>query len=166
MYLENNSPNRIPMNPILAWIFVALWMLLIFLFSAQNGTDSGSVSRTIAEATLRLFNQAASESAIAGLESVIRNLAHGSVFFILAILTSNAMTRTGITDIRNAIVTLAGCALYAVTDEWHQSFVPGRAMQIEDLGIDLLGIILAVLIYQGIVILRYYKSKREKEEAF
>lgn len=166
MYLENNPSNRIPMNPILAWTLVGIWMLLIFLFSAQSGTDSGSLSRSIAEATLRLFNQAATETTITAFEGVIRSLAHGSVFFILAVLTSNALTRINMTDIRNAIIALIGCALYAGSDEYHQSFVSGRAMQIEDFAIDMLGVVLAIAIYQGLSILRYIRNKKEKEEVF
>jgi VanZ family protein len=37
------------------------------------------------------------------------------------------------------------CILYAVTDEIHQSFVPGRSPRIFDVGIDTLGTLLGLL---------------------
>jgi VanZ family protein len=42
---------------------------------------------------------------------------------------------------------LAGCMLYALSDEFHQLFVPGRAFQLSDLGLDLFGIIIGLLLY-------------------
>jgi VanZ family protein len=39
--------------------------------------------------------------------------------------------------------------LYAISDELHQSFVPGRTPSIGDVLIDGCGIILAVLIYKN-----------------
>lgn len=40
------------------------------------------------------------------------------------------------------------CLLYALSDEYHQTFVPGRLFQIQDLLIDGVGIITGILIYQ------------------
>jgi VanZ family protein len=37
------------------------------------------------------------------------------------------------------------CILYAITDEIHQSFVPGRAPRVLDVGIDALGSVLGLL---------------------
>ncbi len=55
--------------------------------------------------------------------------------------------------------------LYAASDEFHQSFVPGRGPSIVDIGIDSLGVltgILAVLII--ISIYRALKSDKKIEE--
>ena len=55
--------------------------------------------------------------------------------------------------------------LYAASDEFHQSFVPGRSPSIVDVGIDSLGVltgILAVLII--ISIYRALKSDKKIEE--
>jgi VanZ family protein len=37
------------------------------------------------------------------------------------------------------------CILYAATDEFHQSFVPGRSARVMDVGIDTLGALLGLL---------------------
>jgi len=39
------------------------------------------------------------------------------------------------------------CLLYALSDEYHQTFVPGRLFQIQDLLIDSAGILAGILIY-------------------
>lgn len=46
--------------------------------------------------------------------------------------------------------------LYGVSDEIHQSFVPGRVASIADLGIDLVGILLSLLT------IRFYERIAEK----
>lgn len=67
--------------------------------------------------------------------------AHAAVYGVLAVLTVR-----GITDGRWREVTFAAvaaavlvCALYGVTDEWHQSFVPGRTAEARDLVADAIG---------------------------
>jgi len=47
-------------------------------------------------------------------------------------------------------------ALYSATDEFHQSFVPGRHPAIMDVGIDSLGAIL------GLLLRAWYRSKNKK----
>jgi len=47
--------------------------------------------------------------------------------------------------------------LYAVTDEWHQSFVPGRNPDARDICIDMLGAILGIaLMYRAV---KFYRSR-------
>ena len=44
-------------------------------------------------------------------------------------------------------VIFGGCMLYALSDEFHQLFVPGRAFQLSDLGLDAVGISAGLLLY-------------------
>ncbi|MFM8456351.1 MAG: VanZ family protein [Ignavibacteria bacterium] len=48
-------------------------------------------------------------------------------------------------------IILIGC-LYAVSDEFHQSFVPGRTSEIGDIIADCLGIVCATMVYRYIVL--------------
>jgi len=50
-----------------------------------------------------------------------------------------------------------GC-LYAVSDEYHQSFVPGRTSEIGDIIADCLGIISAAIFYHYIVKRKFHNS--------
>ncbi len=42
-------------------------------------------------------------------------------------------------------LTLGMCILYAISDEIHQSFVPGRSPRVTDVGIDTLGTLIGLL---------------------
>ena len=44
-----------------------------------------------------------------------------------------------------AVLVVACCLLYGITDEWHQSFIPGRFSSAADVGADAFGGGLAVL---------------------
>lgn len=47
-------------------------------------------------------------------------------------------------------ILIIGC-LYALSDEFHQSFVPGRTSEIGDIIADCLGICMAVMVYWRII---------------
>ncbi|MGV8147186.1 MAG: VanZ family protein [Alkaliphilus sp.] len=46
-------------------------------------------------------------------------------------------------------LTLLVCVLYAISDETHQIFVPGRSAQVSDILIDSVGAAVGILIYLG-----------------
>jgi VanZ family protein len=41
---------------------------------------------------------------------------------------------------------LVGAMAYALSDEWHQTFVPGRSPSLSDLGVDVLGAFCALVV--------------------
>lgn len=69
-------------------------------------------------------------------------VAHFGVFGLLAIL----VVRNGIPP-RLAWIAVLAVSLFGLTDEWHQSFTPGRAVEFADWVADTLGAIVAVTIY-------------------
>lgn len=74
------------------------------------------------------------------LDLVLRKLAHMVVFGLLAAACLRGLTWHGVTG-RTAVITAAGMATaYAITDEFHQTFVTGRHGSPIDVGIDLVGI--------------------------
>lgn len=50
---------------------------------------------------------------------------------------------------KSAFLAFAAVAAFGATDEWHQSFVPGRTMELADWIADSLGAALAVALYTG-----------------
>lgn len=148
MFLENNQVRQFHPFTVLAWTAVVAWMGLIFFLSQQTGEQSGGLSNQIADSILRVFGQKDNSSLLNSFESMLRVIAHGSAFFGLAILVSIAFRQIQIIDLPNGIITLIFCLLYAASDEWHQSFVPGRSNEWSDFFTDGAGIILAILILQ------------------
>ncbi len=60
----------------------------------------------------------------------------------------NALRRSGIRGFRGFILSLVFCILYAISDEVHQLFVPGRGAQVSDVLIDSLGAFLGIGMYK------------------
>ncbi len=82
-------------------------------------------------------------------------LAHGGWFFLLALLAWRAAREGEAWPRRRRVVgLLVGAALWAVSDEWHQSFVPGRAVEAADLLADVAGATLALALAEGALFAR------------
>lgn len=71
-------------------------------------------------------------------------VAHFSAYAVLGWLLAYGADRSGITM---AWALIAGL-LYAASDEWHQSFVPGRSVEVADWIADALGVGTAVWGYR------------------
>ena len=134
---------------------VIVWMLVIFFYSAQDGTKSGSSSSEITYFILDLFTRIGLISAcnytqqqITDFEGWIRTIAHFTEYFIFGIL---ALQFVRYSFAKKPVVGITGsflfCIIYAVTDEFHQYFVPGRAMQLEDWLVDMLGVFCGIMLF-------------------
>ncbi len=129
------------MRKILPWAAVILWMALIFLFSAQVAEQSDQLSTGITEKIVK-----AVEKVFPGLglitesmNHVLRKNAHFLVYLVLGALTVNALCSSGVRGFKGIAAALIVCVLYAVSDEIHQLFVPGRSGQLTDVLIDSAG---------------------------
>ena len=160
MYLENNRARKLAVGPTVTWTLVVLWMGVIFFLSAQDGTQSSGLSSGIAAAVYPILFGKVDPAGQAVFESVLRTIAHGASYFILAILVSLAFAKSQVRDIRNMILTIIICAIYAASDEIHQAFVPGRASEWIDFLVDVAGAIVGILLFHGIVALRYLGRQR------
>ncbi|MBW1643311.1 MAG: VanZ family protein [Deltaproteobacteria bacterium] len=78
-------------------------------------------------------------------EQIISNLAHIPAYSLLTFLWLKSFAGT---ESKNNIIVfsliLSGLAFFAVADEIHQSFVPGRTASFMDIGLDLIGIFLGL----------------------
>ncbi len=135
---------------IFAWMLVFLWMGFIFYMSAQDSTSSSSFSRPIAESAVKYLarfnfisqNKTTDFSYIIDVESTVRMIAHSTVFFVLSVLVSLSLLLSDIKGIRVLFISIALSLFYAFADEFHQFFVPGRATEMADIFLDMLGILL------------------------
>lgn len=121
------------------WLPAILWMGVIFLMS----TDAGSAAHTskIIEPLVLWIKPDASRDQFEFVHFIVRKLGHLSEYAVLALLVLRASRRTlQLTpdkwSWRAAGVALLTAAAYAATDEWHQSFVPGRTAAVSDVLID------------------------------
>lgn len=123
------------------WIPVIVWMLVIFWFSSRNGEESGLQSGIL----LSLLQWVGFSEKWLGSDDfiwVIRKLAHFTEFFILGVF----VFRIGL-SFWTAFLTIF---LYALSDELHQYFVPGRQAAFLDVCIDSLGGILSLSLMRSV----------------
>lgn len=119
-----------------AWILVGLWMVLIFLFSAQPGSASGAMSRGITAQVVAILNRLPFLTLELSLVHVLlRKGAHFFVYLVLGMLAFKALSFDYPLRQSAGRAWLLATA-YAVTDEVHQLFVPGRHGAVTDVLID------------------------------
>ncbi len=71
---------------------------------------------------------------------ILRKMAHVFVFGVLARLLARAFTGSAFWSWKKIFAcSLVVSALYACSDEYHQSFVPGRSASVVDISIDTVG---------------------------
>ena len=76
-------------------------------------------------------------------DTIFRKLAHVTEFGVLTVLWFRALAPLAA---RPHLLAAAIALAYAISDEYHQSFVPGRHPSPIDVGIDLVGITLAIVV--------------------
>ena len=139
---------------------------IIFGFSSQNGEQSGGISRKISETILKVssnynkLEEEEKEIVLYRTESIIRKIAHFSIYTVVGFLLMGLLSTYKLRDKWRMIITIVIGILYAISDEFHQSFSPGRSPKVTDVYIDTLGIILGVLLV--ILIRMIYKKIKTK----
>ncbi len=123
-------------------IIVIALLILIFCLSHQNGEDSTETSGWFTALINFLLPFPVSES-------TVRTLAHFSEFACLGFFVTNLIL--SYTEKLKPFLSVPFSFLYAITDEIHQIFVPGRACQAEDMLVDLAGIISGTLVFIALV---------------
>jgi VanZ family protein len=113
-------------NLLYVWAPVVVWCLVIFTFSAIPTLPSAQ---------------------IIWWDFVIKKSAHIGEYAILYLLVFRALHISGrntTPDKTKTLIALAFTLLYAISDEYHQGFTPGRTPHIRDIGFDLTGMLLAI----------------------
>ena len=119
--------RRLPRSA-LRWLAPLVWMAVIFALSAQPADEL--------EDMLPLFQRF-----FPGMADF--DWGHYAAYFILALAFEFAIGARSRRPLVKLCVVLA-CVVYGVTDEYHQSFVPGRMPDLKDLLNDAIGAAAAV----------------------
>ena len=121
---------------------------LIFGFSHQNGEESGNLSSKIAKLVIQPNTEQDrkyDEQVLKKAEKIIRKLAHFSIYACVGFLFMCLLSTYKIKISKSMIICLSIGVLYAISDEIHQGFIPGRTPQITDVMIDTMGVVLGML---------------------
>lgn len=129
----------------ISWIVVLAFLVLIYIFSNQNGIISNGISREIT------YRMETGIESILGINSqtglpikldynyIFRKVIHFVEYFVLAFIIFKALMISGIKGKNLIRYTLILCIMFAAIDEFHQMFIPGRSPRIYDVIIDSFG---------------------------
>ena len=109
------------------WLPVLLWMLFIFILSSVSGKDISDLSIPEFHKGVHFFEY----SVLGGL-------------WIRAFL----LRRPGAAYLKATLLAWVLTAIFALSDEWHQTFIPGRSGKLEDVLFDMIcAVFLGILLY-------------------
>lgn len=126
-----------------AWALVAAWAAVIFAMSAKSGLelDAGTGIVSLAKRWL-----AGALSALTGQSVDPSPIGHFAEYLVFGALLANAL-RHHLPAGRAAMGAVGIAAFYAITDEFHQIFVPGRACDPADWLVDVSAAIISALLF-------------------
>ncbi len=141
-------------------ILIIINSIIIFGFSAQNGEESSNLSKLVITKIAEILNiQENRDDFLQVGESIVRKLAHFSIYTSLGIwIISFLLTFNLKLKYQIAIGSISGI-IYAITDEFHQTFSFGRHASINDVVIDSLGIFFGITLVL-LVITIWNKTKK------
>lgn len=130
------------------WLPVVVWagVISILSTSAFGGEHTGRLLLPI----LRRLLPWATHEQLMLVHQALRKLAHFGEYLVLGLLLFRALEQPGRSFGRIATTAIVLAALWAITDELHQTLVPGRTGAATDSLVDVAGAIAA----QGVVLLR------------
>lgn len=126
-------------------VLLVIWLVIIFIFSSQNGSESTKTSGIFYN-IINIFVKDVSIKPTVVL--VIRKIAHFTEYCILAILLLNVIKDYSNINYKTLLLAFILCLLYAASDEWHQTFIDGRSGQLIDVIIDSCGSLFGIIIYK------------------
>lgn len=136
-------------------ILVIIWMFVIFNFSSQNGPKSTNTSDVVTSMVVNVTTSVTNKNVsreevkkrVEDSTFLVRKMAHFTEYLILGILVLQLLSDYTKINKRMLIVSLIICYLYAVSDEVHQIFIPGRTAKVLDTFIDGAGSLVGITIY-------------------
>ena len=154
---NKNSHKQEILFKFVSFFLMLGWICFIFSLSLQPASQSSAVSRGLLTNILEFFYSLTNiRIDVLTFHNIFRTLAHFTEFFILGILSIlfyfSAMKK------RPVYAVITGF-IVAICDELIQYFfADGRAMQIEDIAVDFLGIIFSTIIY--FIFYKIYLNKK------
>ena len=112
------------------WLPFVLWLGVIFAFSSNPTTRVSEIHWQ---------------------DFIIKKTAHVVEYFIFSMLLYRALLNSGVRSKRILIFIVFAAFFYGMSDEFHQSFTPGRDPQPRDVMFDVTGSLLFVYFIKKIV---------------
>jgi VanZ family protein len=124
------------------WWPAAVWAVAIFLFSTE--AFSGEHTSRILDPLLRWLMPHATRSELLHAHFLVRKAGHVFVYFVFSVLLFRGARGAGSGwKLKWALAAWLIATAYSMSDEFHQTFVPGRGASPKDVLLDSTGAALA-----------------------
>ena len=139
-----NNQRHMRMSAVIWWLLAAGWIYVLFYLSRQTATDSAQLSGWFARGLLRRLSFLnVSEGTF---EYLLRKLAHFGIFAAEGFLIRMALFATKSRRHVNTLFAILLCMPLAVANELSELTAAGRGCSVRDMGIDMSGAILGILV--------------------
>lgn len=151
-----------------------IMMIVIFWFSSKPSNQSSQMSGTIVNEIIDLAEKIGGFSVegeermqwVEWIHTPIRKLGHITEYAVFGMTVLFALViLKGYKGIRLLLYGESFCFIYAITDEFHQLFVPGRSSEIRDVLIDAFGSLLGCLGFLAIYYMLQFIKKNQKKKS-
>lgn len=172
--MKEKSKRIIP--KVICLIITIAWLITIFTLSGMNSEESNSKSKStinvLIQQTLNITNKTGitdkhpsdekKEQVIDEINAPMRKFAHATVFIILSILIMICLRTFNVRPWTSFLVTIIISFVFAILDEYHQTFVVGRTAQFIDSLIDTFGALIGSTISLIVINIRAKKKANKK----
>jgi len=141
-----NSDTERPQSRL--WRYAPLILCMAAIFFASTDELSGSKTSLVIEPFLRWFFPHITSRRIEFIHLLVRKAAHFGEYALLGFLAARAFSSSShsLLRLRWFVASLVLVSLYALSDEYHQSFVPSRTASVYDSMIDIAGGLTALVL--------------------
>lgn len=139
-------------------IIILGWLCIIFGFSSQSGEKSSSISKGITKKIVVLVEGENFQNKVDvyKFNKKLRKVAHFLNYLTFSTILYYVFRKRG--NKKAILLSLLICGIIASTDEFYQSFIPGREARVTDIIIDMSGAMSAILI----IVMKEFIGKRVK----
>lgn len=168
--IYNIAMKNVSMKQVIGLLLIIIWMLIIFLFSNQQGNASSVTSNKVTKEIIEIIpstkhlEENQKNEIVKKVNPIMRKIAHYTIYLVGGILIMFFISTIVQSEKRGVLYSALIGLIYAITDEIHQMFMDGRTAKITDVFIDTLGVITGIVIYLTIKKIIYcLKSKDNKK---
>lgn len=145
------------LRPVVQVLMIVLILSVIFDFSADNGEESEDLSKRVTQQIVMVldvfipgeWSEYEQAQAVEALNPVVRKMAHMAEYALLAGATFYFLYERRLRGKKLYLPTWLFCLVISIADEIHQLSVAGREGAVRDVGFDMLGVTLLLMLIGG-----------------
>ena len=145
--------KKLNMKQVIGLLLIIIWMIVVFLFSNQQGNASSVTSNKVTKEIIEIMpstknlEENKKNEIVKKVNPIMRKIAHYSIYLVGGILIIFFISTIVKSEGRGVLYSTLIGLIYAITDEIHQMFMDGRTAKVTDVYIDTLGVITGIVIY-------------------